>query len=114
MLGALNQAFQNNGRRLVALMRVSLIVPYNFLNYFMGTTSIEFKDYFIGSLAMIITTIMYGFIGCGMTDISGVLSGNYHGGKTGKILLIIGFVFIPIIFAALICATRRELRNMQS
>ena len=107
MLSALDQAFHNNGRRLVALMRVSLIVPYNFLNYFMGTTSIEFKDYFIGSLAMILTTVMYAFIGCGMTDISGVLNGNYHGGKTGKILLIIGFVFVPIIFFALICATSR-------
>lgn len=40
------------------LLRISPIVPANILNYFMGTTKISFKKYFLGSL---ITILMNGF-----------------------------------------------------
>lgn len=65
--GALDRAVQHGGWRIVALMRLSPITPYNLQNYFYGLTSIRFWPCtLVSAVAMIPGTAMLvyaGFLG---------------------------------------------------
>jgi uncharacterized membrane protein YdjX (TVP38/TMEM64 family) len=62
-LKGLEDEMTNQGTKVVALTRVSLVIPYGILNYAYGATEIRFKDYIIGNFAMIIPSIMYAWWG---------------------------------------------------
>jgi uncharacterized membrane protein YdjX (TVP38/TMEM64 family) len=42
---AIDRAVSAQGRRIVFLLRLSPIVPFNFLNYALGVTRISIKDF---------------------------------------------------------------------
>ena len=58
-LKGLEGEMTKQGTKVVALTRVSLVIPYGVLNYAYGATTIKFKDFIIGNLAMIVPSIMY-------------------------------------------------------
>ncbi|MGM3304395.1 TVP38/TMEM64 family protein [Anabaena sp. WFMT] len=60
---AIDQAVGREGLKIVLLMRLSPIFPFNLLNYALGITGVSLKDYIIGSIGMIPGTIMYVYIG---------------------------------------------------
>ena len=62
-LSGLEEIVVDEGAKVVALTRVSLVIPYGVLNYAFGATDIRFKDYLIGNLAMIVPAIMYAWWG---------------------------------------------------
>jgi len=62
-LSGLEEIVVDDGAKVVALTRVSLVIPYGVLNYAFGATDIRFKDYLIGNLAMIVPAIMYAWWG---------------------------------------------------
>ena len=45
---AVDRAVGNSGLRIVLLMRLSPIVPFNVMNYMSGTTSLEVRDFVLG------------------------------------------------------------------
>ena len=106
MLRALDAGLQNHGIKLVALMRLSLVIPYNVFNYVMGTTRITLFDFMIGSIPMIFLTAVYIFIGCGLNDISDMINGRYHGTTAYKTVLIVGIIVAVILIIVLILVTR--------
>ena len=58
-LVGLQDYMKDNGKKTVALTRVSLVIPYGVLNYSYGATDIKFKDYIIGNFAMIVPARWY-------------------------------------------------------
>ena len=62
-LKGLEDEMTKEGIKVVALTRVSLVVPYGVLNYAYGATQIRFKDFIIGNFAMIVPSIMYAWWG---------------------------------------------------
>ncbi len=67
---ALDHALINHGIKLIALLRLSPFSPFTALNYALGTTSITFYDFIVGSFAMVVNTMVFVFLGCGLKDIS--------------------------------------------
>jgi len=51
------------GRRIVFLLRLSPIVPFNFLNYALGVTRISVGDFLIASAGMLPGAVMYAYAG---------------------------------------------------
>jgi uncharacterized membrane protein YdjX (TVP38/TMEM64 family) len=47
---AIDLGLKHNGFKLVFLMRLAPIMPYNVLNYAMGVTSLRMKDFILGGL----------------------------------------------------------------
>ena len=45
---AVDRAVGNSGLRIVLLMRLSPIVPFNVMNYMSGATSLELRDFVLG------------------------------------------------------------------
>ena len=61
--GAVERAVSAEGRRIVFLLRLSPLVPFNLLNYALGLTTIPAVDYVIASAGMIPGTLLYAYGG---------------------------------------------------
>lgn len=59
----IDKAVSKEGLKIVLLVRLSPLFPFNLLNYAFGITSVSFQDYLIGSVGMIPGTIMYVYLG---------------------------------------------------
>jgi len=71
---AIDNAFVEKGLRIMVLMRLSPIVPFNVLNYGAGVTGVQFWHYVIACIAMLPGTILYVFLGASagsLTEIGG-------------------------------------------
>ncbi|MGF1604144.1 MAG: TVP38/TMEM64 family protein [Thermosynechococcaceae cyanobacterium] len=60
---AIDTAVGKEGLKIVTLLRLSPIFPFNLLNYGLGVTGVSLKDYVIGSIGMLPGTIMYVYLG---------------------------------------------------
>ncbi len=60
---AIDDAIAQYGRKIIFLLRLSPVFPFNLLNYALGLSQISLKDYVIGSVGMLPGTIMYVYLG---------------------------------------------------
>ena len=68
---ALDAAIAREGWKIVGLVRLSPIFPFNLLNYALGLTRVSFKDYLLASwIGMLPGTIMYVYIGSLAADLA--------------------------------------------
>jgi uncharacterized membrane protein YdjX (TVP38/TMEM64 family) len=60
---SVERAVSAQGRRIVFLLRLSPVVPFNFLNYALGVTTISVWDFVIGSIGTIPGAFVYAYAG---------------------------------------------------
>ena len=60
---AIDKAIADEGLKVVFLLRLSPVVPFNVLNYALGLTRVRVVDYVIASLGMIPGTLLYVYTG---------------------------------------------------
>jgi uncharacterized membrane protein YdjX (TVP38/TMEM64 family) len=60
---AIERAVSAQGRRIVFLLRLSPVIPFNFLNYVLGVTTISVLDFVVASIGTIPGTIVYAYGG---------------------------------------------------
>jgi uncharacterized membrane protein YdjX (TVP38/TMEM64 family) len=60
---AVDRALQGNGFKIMILLRLSPLIPYNALDYMCGITSIPLSAYSAALVALLPGVIMYTFIG---------------------------------------------------
>ena len=92
VLSALDKAFQTEGLKVVLLLRLCPLVPFNAFNYVMGITAVSFFAYALGGIGMLPGTIVYVFVGTTIGSIQDAASGNYDAGPAGLVMLIVGSV----------------------
>lgn len=63
LLAALDSALEDKGYRIMTLLRLSPIIPFNALNYIAGVTAIRFMHYTLAMFAILPGTILYVFLG---------------------------------------------------
>lgn len=81
---AIDRAVGREGFKIVALLRLSPVLPFNLLNYALGLTRVRFLHYLAASVAMLPGTLLYVY--------SGAAVGDLAGGAGNRILLGIGLV----------------------
>jgi uncharacterized membrane protein YdjX (TVP38/TMEM64 family) len=88
---AIDQAIGKNGWKIVGLLRLSPLIPFNLSNYFYGITSISFGAYvLVSAIGMIPGTLLYAYLGAiGQAGVSGGASGH---SKWQYVLLGVGLV----------------------
>jgi uncharacterized membrane protein YdjX (TVP38/TMEM64 family) len=90
---AVNEAVAANGRKIVFLLRLSPVVPFNVLNYALGVTRIRLADYLAASVGMIPGTLLYVYYGTVAGTIATAVSGGrVNRGRGYYALLAIGLV----------------------
>ena len=91
---AVDEAIGQSGLKIVTLLRLSPLFPFNLLNYGLGLTRVRFRDYVIGSfLGMLPGTALYVYLGSLVTSASELLSGRSSDvGTAGQVLYWTGLV----------------------
>ena len=104
VMKALDKVIQNEGLKVVLLLRLCPLVPFSYFNYMMGITAVSFFDYAVGGLGMIPGTVVYVFVGTTIGSITDAATGNYDAGPAGLALLIVGSVLAcaVIIYVSII------------
>jgi uncharacterized membrane protein YdjX (TVP38/TMEM64 family) len=102
----MEQAINQKGLIIVILARLAQVLPYNLLNYFFGLTSVNLKDYVLGSaVGMVPGIFMFVFIGTTATDIAAILSreltlGDYELWIAGFGVLMVAALVVLITLGA--------------
>src|SRR5439155_1410723 len=69
---AIDRAVGAEGRKIVFLLRLSPVFPFNLLNYALGLTRVRFADFFLASVGMLPGTVLYVYSGKLIGDVTGL------------------------------------------
>jgi uncharacterized membrane protein YdjX (TVP38/TMEM64 family) len=111
-LAAIDKAVGGQGRKIVFLLRLSPLFPFNLLNYALGLTNVRFFDYFIASIGMLPGTVLYVYYGKLAGDVAALAGGvavekdaAYYG------VLGVGLVATVVVTTIVTRIARRALRE---
>jgi uncharacterized membrane protein YdjX (TVP38/TMEM64 family) len=110
---AVERAVSAQGRRIVFFLRLSPLVPFNFLNYALGLTTISLSDFMIASVGMIPGTFVYAY-GGKVTGEALALAGQAQVPKNASyyVLLLAGLAATVAATTVVTRAARRALRDV--
>jgi hypothetical protein len=75
------KALETNGLKIMILLRLSPLIPYNALDYISGVTSIPLRDYSLALIGMLPGTILFCFVGATASSLAdGSLDASGHRG----------------------------------
>ena len=109
---AIDRAIGHQGGKIVFLLRLSPLFPFNLLNYALGLTKVRFRDYVLASAGMLPATLMYVYYGNVIGDVARVASGTpIPRGPEYYLLLGIGLAATIVVTALVARTARRALRD---
>lgn len=74
---AIDEAVGEKGLKIVILLRLSPVLPFNLLNYALALTSVRLRDYLLGSfIGMLPGTFLYVYLGSLVTSASELAAGK--------------------------------------
>ncbi|MDX1623178.1 MAG: TVP38/TMEM64 family protein [Gemmatimonadota bacterium] len=108
---AVDRAVEEEGLRIVLLVRLSPIFPYNFQNYAWSVSGVGFGAYLLGSwVGMLPATVLYAYLGSGARTLAAVAAGE-AGRSTGELVLF--GVGLAATVAATVLVTRAARRALE-
>jgi uncharacterized membrane protein YdjX (TVP38/TMEM64 family) len=111
---AIERAVGKHGFKTVLLLRLQPVnLPFAVLNYALGLTSVNLRDYILASwLGMLPATILYVYIGSVVRDLASLLHGGYSGATSWQRLLFWGgLVATGVLVVFLTRLARRALED---
>ncbi len=110
---AIDEAVRCQGFRIVFLLRLSPILPFNLLNYGLGATRVRLRDYIMASIGMLPGTLLYVYSG----RIAGELvttaaEGGAERGPGYYGVLALGFAATVLVTVLITRAARQALREV--
>jgi len=113
---AIDRAVGEHGLKLVLLLRLSPIVPFNLLNYALALTRVRLRDYVLGSaLGMFPATVLYVYLGSLVTSGTELLSGRHPAsGAAGSALYWGGLLATVLVVVYATRLARAELRKIMA
>lgn len=110
---AIDAAVAESGFKIVALLRLSPVLPFNVLNYALGLTRVRLRDYVLGSaLGMLPGTVLYVYLGSLLTSATQLASGGRpDAGPLGRALYWGGLGATLLVTFILTRSARRALRS---
>lgn len=98
---AIDAAMKENGFRIMALLRLSPIIPFNALNYISGLTGISLSAYSSACFAILPGTVVYVLLGASAGSIAdSSSSGNNDVVRVTTIVVGVVFGFLAIVVAS--------------
>jgi uncharacterized membrane protein YdjX (TVP38/TMEM64 family) len=106
----IDRAIGASGWKIVALLRLSPVFPFNLLNYALGLTSVRLRDYALACVAMLPGTLLYVYYGRVIGDVAALAAGERAApGTSYYVLLAVGLLATIVVTAILARIARREL-----
>lgn len=113
---AIDAAVGTSGFKIVALLRLSPVLPFSALNYALGLTRVSLRDYVLGSwLGMLPGTVLYVYLGSLVTSASELASGSRpDAGPWGRVLYWGGLAATLLVTVVLTRVAKRALASALS
>jgi uncharacterized membrane protein YdjX (TVP38/TMEM64 family) len=109
---AIDRAIGSEGRKIVLLLRLSPVVPFNLLNYALGLTRVRFTDYVVASIGMLPGTLLYVYYGKVAGDVARLASGAaVQRGPAYYGVLALGLVATIVVTTLVTRTARRALQE---
>ena len=110
---AIDRAVGAQGRKIVFLLRLSPVFPFNLLNYALGLTKVRFLDFFVASVGMLPGTLLYVYYGKLAEDVATLAGGTAVAkGPEYYAVLILGLVATIIVTTIVTRIARRALKEV--
>jgi uncharacterized membrane protein YdjX (TVP38/TMEM64 family) len=108
---AVDRAIQKKGWKIVALMRLSPLMPFNLQNYLYGVTAIRFVPFLISSgFFMLPSTFLYVYIGhLGIEGVHAIASPQSPRERIELILSVMGLMASAIVVIYLTLLARKAI-----
>lgn len=81
---AIDRAVASQGFKIVFLMRLSPVFPFNLLNYALGLTRVRFRDFLLASVGMLPGTFLYVYYGKAIGSLAALAAGGPNGQTTAR------------------------------
>jgi len=112
-MAAIDRAVAAEGRRIVFLLRLSPLVPFNVLNYALGVSRVSVRDFIVASVGMLPGGLMYAYAGSVAGD-AVALAGQARAPRDASYyaMLIAGLAATLAVSIVLSRAARMALRDV--
>jgi len=111
---AVSDAVAGEALKVVFLLRLSPLVPYNLANYVLGASRVPFRDFLVGSIGMLPGTVLYTYYGKVIGDVAAVAAGTAPPRGPGYYALIATGLVATIVVTWLITRdARRRLAQLR-
>lgn len=111
---ALDRAVEENGFKLVVLLRLSPLFPFVVLNYALGLTRVRLKHYVLGSwLGMMPLTVVYVYAGAAAQNLAAAAAGGATVGTAQYVAFAIGFVATAALAVIAVRMARKGLKQVK-
>lgn len=109
---AIDRAIGTEGRKVVLLLRLSPVIPFNLLNYALGLTRVRFVDYLVASIGMLPGTLLYVYTGKVAGDVARIAGGAAApGGLASYGVVAVGLAATLAVTLVITHTARRALRE---
>ncbi|GAB4133720.1 MAG: hypothetical protein Kow0040_16410 [Thermogutta sp.] len=109
---AIDRAVGREGFKIVLLVRLSPIFPFNLLNYAFGLTNVRLWQYVTASwIGMLPGTLMYVYLGSALKSLTEVAAGKVQGGPLQTAFFVLGLVMTVAATVVITRAARRSLTD---
>ena len=109
---AIDHAIGREGFKIVLLLRLSPVFPFNLLNYSLGLTKVRFVDYLGASIGMLPGSLLYTYYGKLAGDVAQIATGGAVGRDAGYFAVLLVGLLATILVTTLVTRTaRRALRE---
>lgn len=107
---AIDRAVGAEGLKIVFLLRLSPVFPFNLLNYSLGLTRVRFVDYFMASVGMLPGSLLYVYTGKVAGDVAAIAGGQAGEKGAGDwLVLVLGLVATAVVTVFVTRIARRAL-----
>lgn len=109
---AVDGAVGDQGFKIVMLLRLSPLFPYNFLNYMLGLTGVKAKSYVLASfIGMLPATFLYTYLGSLVPSVTELASAPKQGADAAQnIFMWVGFAVTVMVTTYVTIISRRALK----
>ena len=108
---AIDHAVGQRGLKIVLLLRLSPIFPFNLLNYALGLTKIPLKSYLFASIGMLPGTVLYTYSGLIIGDVARLAGGTDPERDVAYYAVVVLGLLATILVLATITRTAKQALN---
>mmetsp|Transcript_43471 Transcript_43471/g.105381 ORF Transcript_43471/g.105381 Transcript_43471/m.105381 type:complete len:397 (+) Transcript_43471:275-1465(+) len=109
---ALDNALETKGLRIMVLLRLSPIIPFNAINYIAGVSALKFMSYFWSLFAIIPGTVLYVFLGASASSLADSAMSDDSNTTVTVVVVVVGVVFGFLAVALTSYYARQELNKV--
>ena len=110
-MSSIDKSLSKDGRKLMVLMRLQPIIPWNILNYILAVTSCKLSDFafgmYVGSLPSTLTFI---YVGVNLANIKKIFTGERKVSPFELVLLVVQFSAVLLLVYFVGKESKRQLK----